>query len=315
LIHNLKEHTMSSFAELLKAKKQALGARNKAKTAKIPDGRSRWRLLPSWRGKGHDVFWHDFGQHFVKNAAGDMQAVYMCVDKTFGRPCDVCDAVSHGIKHATDDATMKVVTDARANGRVLVNAIHLDGPKPTEVQILELPPTAFAMIIDIAGEWVEAGVNILDVGTDGKDLVIERTGSGKLTKYVVQPGAKTTAIDASALTRLINLDDYVAQESSEQQMRALNAIRQVAGALPAPVASTALAGPSSGMPAGSVIVDDAYEVATPPPRRAAAPVEDAVASAPKPAAKAAPKAAVAAAPAESTGDDDLDAMLADLDAA
>ncbi len=295
---------MSAFLKLLQQKKQEIGSRNRAKTAKIPDGTSRWRILPSWRGGEDAPFWHDFGQHFVKNAAGEMIAVYVCVDKTFARPCDICDAVSHGIKNSTDDATMKALTEARASGRVLVNAIHLDGPKATEVQIMELPPTAFGMVIDIAAEWAEAGENIFDVAK-GKDLVITRTGTGKNTKYGVQAGARTTAIAADSAKRLHNLDDYVKQESSEQQLRALNAIRTTTGAL----ALAAPSGVSSGMPAGSVIVeDDAYAVATPPKRVVAAEVEDA-----KPVTRGAAKPV--AAPAAATGDDDLDQMLADLDAA
>ena len=300
---------MTSFAELLKQKKQDLASRNRAKTAKVPDGRSRWRILPSWRG-GDAQFWHDFGAHYVKNTKGEMQAVYMCVDKTFGRPCEICDAVAHAIKHATDDATMEALTQAKANGRVLLNAIQLDGPGAdvNKVVILELPPSAFGLIVDIANEWIGDDVNILDV-VDGKDLVIERSGTGKNTKYSIQVGAKATKLPADVLKQLHDLDAYVAQESSDQQARALNAVRSTAGLLPAPTgAAAALAAPKgSALPAGATIVEDDYEVAVPPSKRAAAAaqVEDA-----KPVTRA---AAPAPAPATSSGDDDLDAMLAELD--
>lgn len=295
---------MSSLLALLKDKKQQLDSRNRAKTAKIPDGRSRWRILPSWRGGGDQQFWHDFASHYIKNAKGEMQAVYVCVDKTYGRPCEICDTVAHAIKHATDDATLELLTQAKANGRVLVNAIHLDGPKSGEVQILELAPTAFGMIVGIAAEYEEAGESIFDISA-GKDLVIERSGAGKQTKYSVMPAAKTSPVPRDVMTKLHNLDDYVRQESAEQQTRALNAVRVAAGALPAPVGSSvATRAGAGGLPAGAVIVEDDYATAPPPKPKAAAPAPAAKAAAP------APAPAVEA----STGDAELDDLMAQLDA-
>lgn len=296
---------MSNLLALLKDKQQQLASRNRAKTAKIPDGRSRWRILPSWRGGGDDQFWHDFAAHYVKNAKGEMQAVYVCVDKTYGRPCEICDAVAHAVKHATDDATMELLAQAKANGRVLVNAIHLDGPNPTTVQILELAPTAFGMIVGIAAEYEEAGESIFDV-TAGKDLVITREGAGKQTKYSVMPAAKTTPVGKDVLTKLHNLDDYVKQESSEQHLRAINAVRNVSGALPAP-AGTSLStrAGAGGLPAGAVIVEDEYATAPPPAKATAAP---------KPAAAKAAAPAAAPVAEASTGDAELDDLMAQLDA-
>lgn len=114
---------------------------NRRKTVKPTDGTTRWRILPSWRGAGQQ-FYHDFGQHFVKDSTGKILAIYMCTEKTYGRPCQVCDAIRDGAKSAADDFTMKMLKDAGAGSRVLVNAIQLDGPAPTEVNILELAPGA-----------------------------------------------------------------------------------------------------------------------------------------------------------------------------
>jgi hypothetical protein len=294
---------MSALLKLLNDKKAALASRNRAKTSKIPDGRSRWRILPSWRG-AEQQFWHDFGAHYIKNAAEETQAVYICTNHTFGRPCNICDAVSQGLKGAMSDAEAKVLTQAKANPRVLVNALQLDGPSPGTVQILELAPTAFGMIVDIATEWLAEEIDILSV-TAGKDLVIERSGTGKSTKYSVQVGAKDTKINPDVIKQLHNLDAYVAQESAEQEARALGAVRQVAGLLPAP--APAAAAVSSRAPVGAHIVDDDdYAVATPPKRAVAAkPAEDAVPVKPR-------AAAPAPAPAEAPADLDMDALIADL---
>lgn len=319
----------SALLELLKKKKQDMSASRRSPTAKVPEGSSRWRIMPSWRG-ADQPFWHDFGQHFIKDTTGKIAAIYVCADRTFGRPCSVCDAVAEGIKGATDDATMNALQEAKSGSRILVNALQLSGADPHKMEIAEFPPTVFESIVNIVTEWTEAGEEVL--GVNGKDLVITREGKGKNTKYTVQVGAKTTAVPAGVCAKLNDLDAYVAQESSEQQMRALNAVRGVAGLLPAP--GSAPAGLPLAARSGMHIEDDSATVSA-PPRRAAAPAatefEDVpdlatvsapapVAAAPAPVAAPAPAATVttgaghaaAAAAAAKTGDAELDDLLASL---
>lgn len=333
---------MTSLLELLKQKKQDMAASRRSRTAKLADGSSRWRILGSWRGADQQ-FWHDFGQHFVKDAAGKIVAIYMCVDKTYGKPCSVCEAIKQGASGATDEATLKIISDAKSGARVLVSALHLDGPEPNKVQILELPPTVFEQIVSIITEWAEAGHDVL--GPNGKDIIINRSGTGIGTKYSAQVAAKATVVPASICEKLHDLDEYVNQESGEVQTRAINAVRAVSGLLPAP--SAAGAGLPLAARAGMVIEDDSAVVTAPPPRAAAAPAapvfedvpdlavvsapppraaaaapvastpawEEPIAAAPAPVKAAAPVAApapVAAAPAASTGDDELDNLLAEL---
>lgn len=305
---------MSALLELLKQKKQDLAAGNRRKTIKPADGTGRYRILPSWRGAGQ-AFYHDFGQHFVKDATGKILAIYMCAEKTYGKACEVCDMIREGTKSASDDHTMKLLKDAGAGGRILVNALHLDGPTPTEVQILELAPTAFASIVNIALEWEEAGESIFDEAK-GKDILITRAGTGLLTKYSVQVAAKAAVLPAGVMAKLHNLDEYVNQVSGEQQMRALNGVRSVAGLLsaPAPRASYGLPAAAAG---AAVIEEDPYAVATPPRRPAPilVPVDD-ITDVPelpaKPVAVAAKPVAPKPAVVESTGDADLDALLNEL---
>lgn len=300
---------MSALLALLKQKQQDMSASRKGRTAKLIEGTTRWRIYNSWRGEGQQ-FWHDFGQHFIKDSTGKIAAIYMCADRTFGKPCAVCEAVSQGIKSATDDQTMAILSDAKSASRVLVNASQLDGPEPHKVQILEMPPSVFESIVGIAAEWEEAGQTIF--GVNGKDLIITRTGSGKQTKYTVQIAAKTTSIPADVEKKLNDLDDYVAQESSEAMTRALNSVRAVSGLLPAPASATSL--PVAAR--GAAMLDDPYAPATPPKKAPVAEFEDvpdlAVAAPPAPAKAAAPVAAAAVAAATSTGDDDLDALLKEL---
>lgn len=300
---------MSSILELLKNKKQSLDANRRAKTAKPGDGRSRWRILPGWRKPDADnaeQFWHDFGQHFIKNQAGELKAVYVCVDKTFGKPCEVCSTVSSAIGKAHDEEQKTLLKDSNANGRVLLNALHVDGDSPNDPAILEIPPSVFRSMIGIIDEW---GLDVLDLA-DGKDFVIERSGKGLLTKYTVQVAAKSAPVDPSIMKRIANLDEYVAQESEEQMTRALSNFRQIAGLLPSGVSSGAgvssyLSAPAPATGLAAMKLDEADEaaidaaMATP---YVAPAVAAPVASAPV----AAPAAAAAGADAE------LDALLASL---
>jgi hypothetical protein len=173
-------------------------------------GRNRYRILPGWRKSGDPQFYHDFGQHFIKNAAGEFKAVYICTDKTFGRPCAICDSVGQAIRNSKSDSEKKLFEEARSNGRVLVNALHIDGPTPNEVQILELAPSAFngkkgvGGIISLFTDWPD----LLDP-IKGSDIIIERSGTGKETAYGVSavPGKP---LDPKILEKLQDLDKFVA---------------------------------------------------------------------------------------------------------
>lgn len=291
---------MSALMELLKNKKAALAANRRAKTVKPEDGRSRWRVLPSWRPAGAEnaeQFWHDFGAHYIKDQTGELKAVYICTDKTFGKPCSICSTVKHAVDSTPDEEMKKLLKQAASSARILMNAVQIDGKNPGEVGILEVGPTLFEAMMNIILEW---GVEVLDPQS-GKDFVIERSGKGINTKYSVQIGAKSEPLSPDVMKKLHDLDAYVAQESEEMQARALANFRQVAGLLTAPSASSAPAKPALASMSIDDVADDADLRAL---EGTATPVAE---SAPAKAVTPAPAAAPAAA-----GDSELDALLAEL---
>lgn len=293
-----------SLMELIAQKKAALKSGNRQKTVKPPEGRSKWRILPGWRTDGDPTFYHDFGQHFIKDGTDTLKAVYVCVDKTFGKPCDVCSALDHAIKNTSDDAMVELLKKSKASGRVLLNALHVDGDKPTEVQILELSPNTFAEFLNIVQEW---GAEVLDLD-GGKDIIIERTGKFLQTKYSLQVAAKSVVVPADTLKKLHNLDEYVAQESEEQAKRALANLNAVAGMLPAPTVASSK--PSlSDLSVDGIDIDDAALAAI---EGTAARVESTPPFEPDAPKATATKAAAAPAAADSTGDSELDDLLAEL---
>ena len=224
---------MASLMDLINAKKQQIDASKRSNAKRLPDGRSRIRILPSWR-TGDETFWHDFGQHFIKSPSASgtstVAAIYMCVDKTFGRPCDVCKAIKEAAASTSDDVTLNIIKEANASSRVLVNALHIDGQTPTVPDVFELPPTVFEQIIGIMQLYQQDGVSIVDLAT-GFDLSIERQGKGLSTKYTVSTVPKSTVVSPDVMSKIQDLDKYVAQENESNKHRAISEVRSVAGLL------------------------------------------------------------------------------------
>lgn len=311
-----------SLLDLIASKRTAIAANNRAKTVKPKDGRNRVRILPRWDGDATKPFWQDFGSHYIKDAAGQFVAAYICADRTFNRPCAICEGIGQAMKATRDDGLVKLLKDANAAPRVLLNVLIVDSEKPNEPQILELAPSAFNGILGLIQEW---GPDMLNM-TGGRDVIIERAGTGLSTKYTVAPCAQTTNVDPGILSRAANLDDYVKQESNEGQTKALNGLRSAIG-LPAPgdtsallsapgastLAAVTLVAPAVAAPAAPV-AHDMYATATAPAVAAPvvaqpAPVAAPVVTQPAPVVTQAPAAPNAS---SATGDAELDQLLASL---
>ena len=225
---NQRKQTMSTLLDLIKAKKseiaQATG--DYKKTIKPVDGTSRYRILPAWK-KGSEQFWHDFGQHFIKKD-GKILSVMNCDNKTHGKNCAVCNAIEQGIRSSTDDEMIEALTAAKSKGRYLVNAVEV-ARNPGQVEILELPSTAFNALLEaVQTNEEEAGLNILSV-REGKDILIKREGTGLKTKYTVSVSPKGTPLPADIMDKVNDLDDYVGVSSSTVLNRALSAVQAVLG--------------------------------------------------------------------------------------
>jgi hypothetical protein len=213
---------MSKLMALMADKKASM--QKHEKTAKIAPGENNIRLLPGWR-KGEEYIWfHDFGQHFVKDATDKIQAVYVCTEETFGRTCEVCSAISKAGAMGVSDDVLAVLAKAKASRSVLVNALMLDSDQPNTPVILELKRGVFSQLVDIVTEWSGS-----PLAAEGQIIKINREGKGLTTKYSAQISPKTHKVPAAALAKLNDLDAYVKQESEEQQRKAIGAVNGVAG--------------------------------------------------------------------------------------
>lgn len=257
---------MSASAKLrekLAAKKKAIQASSgqRADILRIPMGKHKFRILPAHPKKGDDApFWADFGLHYVKSEEKDatsgrnkVKAVYVCVDKTFDKPCDVCAAIEEAARHATTDDQLELIEDAKCKrAEVLVNVLHRSSSDKAGVpQILQMTPTTFEKVIDIMEEYPE--LLSLDGGVD---LVITREGTGLNTKYTVMPAAKSAPVDASVLDQMTDLEEFVQQEHDEGLKKALSAVNATVGLLVdrTPTAAKAIGAPAKS--SGTSIADD-----------------------------------------------------------
>lgn len=321
----------NALLALIAARKAATSS---VKTIKPNAGRNRYRILPSWRSLSNapshlsddekaswvEQFYQDFGQHFVKDAAGAVKAVYVCVDKTYGRPCQLCEEINRGILNSTDDTQKKRLEDTRAAGRVLLNVLALDTPLATTPQVLEIAPTVFNGNKGVGGiiqgfvDWP----NMVDLAK-GCDVIIEKSGTGKDTRYGVSfvPSA-TGPVDASVMSKVADLDKFVAQENQAGHSRALASVSAITGLLPSPVAPSLTASAAAAFvpagPAQAMVIDDVPDFVEIAAQNAAATqVAPAATTAPAPAPVAAPAPAPVAAPAAPVvPDNDLEALLAGL---
>ncbi len=299
----------SKLLEMLAKKSASIkGASGQREKAISPEaGVSRYRILPSWRKNADgtpaldEQFFHEFGQHFIKGVGETKpKAVYVCLEKTYGRDCPVCQKLADGIAASYDDDVINALKEAKAAGKVLFNVLLTESTDPHTPKILQVPPTVAAQIFDTIAEWGEEALS-LDAG---RDFIIERTGTGLATKYAVRVAPKVSAVPASVMSKLHNLDEWVKQESEEQERRAIASVSAVAGLLSAPAGVTTGGRPAStpkldmGAAEADTADDDLRELE--------------MASAAASAAPAASSASTPAGAAVAADTDDLDALLNDL---
>lgn len=208
--------------ELLKKKKAAL--KTKDKTTKPKPGTNRYVLLRGWR-EGDVQFFHEFGQHYIKDAADQIQAVYPCQEAIFGKPCPICQHLNHAVKEVTDDSVIELLKNAKGKQSFLLNVLALDGEDANTPVILEVTKTVFTQILDLCEEW---GPAVFDE-ENPQIITITRDGKGLNTKYAVQVSPKKYAVPKSVYEKLANLDEYVDQANEENERRARAAIDNIAG--------------------------------------------------------------------------------------
>lgn len=223
----------AALQALLKQKKNAL--KGAGRTISPKPGKSNYVLLPPWHTNGLQ-FWHDFGQHYIKDETDKVQAVYVCTHDTFGRPCPICNGLAEAQRTigASNPAAAELIKKARSGTKYLVNVLALDSDTPDEPQVLALGKKAFAQLVTATEEW---GAQLFDA-SNPQIFQIERTGTTQNdTTYTVTVTPRRHAYKKAV--KPIDLGEFVQQESEEAEKKALLTMKTVLGTaarLPAPAA-------------------------------------------------------------------------------
>lgn len=322
---------MTALLAKINSAKEGIEARKTSGINAIrpPAGQSRWRILPGWRKADRETFFHYYGKHWVKDADGKVLATYLCERDTYGRPCPVCDVVGAAIRSTKDDTVLKDLKEMTARRGVLVNALMISGTgaDPNKPVLLDLPPSLFDnILIPLLASRMGDDINLLDL-KEGRDVIINREGTGLSTRYTLTDAAKATAIDPSVLDRVLDIDAWLTSEKSRGDVKGVAPLndqimaRLGIGTTPSIAASSPLYGGAAAGPTASLVslsapsalsavnrtldADDAQEIARVVEAEIAeAPFDGGKPVAAKPAAKAKAKAAEV--------DEDLEKMLADL---
>lgn len=234
---------MPTLQEIVAAKQKLIESKNASntKTTKILPGKSVWRILPGWRVDSAGVrdleFWHDYSQHWIKTTPGQKKpdAVHLCMDKTHGEVCQICMALDQIKIQTTNPEEIQLLKDCRSQQRYLLNALHVNGPNPEKVELLEVPFSVTDGIWKIIGSYGDITDPQSDSeGGKGLDLIIERTGTGFDTRYDVMPCPpnKSRTYSPSVLDGLHDLDNVTAQFDSMKETLAIQALGKVVGIMP-----------------------------------------------------------------------------------
>jgi len=214
------------------------------RTAKPKPGRTVWRILPGWDAKEPFVFYHSYGQHFIKDLTGKLKVVVGCSDKIFDEPCDVCEAISDAMRAAPSDKIREQIKESQSGQRFLCNAIEVSAD-PKKVVVMEVGIGLFRDIIANIGE----DESLIDADK-GRDFVINREGTGLNTKYslAVRGKDKSISVPKSALMELNDLTAYVTEDFDTSRNKALLALGAATGkVLGSSSAAGALTGPDDAL--------------------------------------------------------------------
>lgn len=252
----------AALLAMINARKAAV---SRIKTIKPALGRNRYRILPGWRvaakAPAHlgtvpnaegvsevdlwlSQFYLDFGQHFLKDATGKVVAVALCPEKTYGKPCKVCDEVNRGIinsKNAGDKPTELRLMEALSGASILLNVLALDTPTPMTPEVLAVAPSIFngkkgvGGIISLFTDWPKL-VSLGGPGDGCADIIIEKAGAGKEgTTYSVAAVPTSVTLTPAIVALAKDLDQFVVNEDNSQSAaRALSSVSAISGLLPAP---------------------------------------------------------------------------------
>lgn len=209
-----------------------------AKAVKPKEGRNVYRFIVpkpgevSWVGDD-GMFFRELGVHWIKP---DLNAKPIAVvgseEICFQRVSPLAAAIDMAIAGAYDEDSKKLYEEWKARRSIVCNVVSRDNGN--SVDVLELTPTTFSKVMDVAKLYDDSDVDIFD-HTMGMDVVITKTGKGLNTSYDVAvvplaPGKSFAPVTQDQINQAANLDDWIQSNYFRgEEQKALNAVAQIAG--------------------------------------------------------------------------------------
>ena len=213
---------MAKLYAKINAKKKEFVKNEKPMTPKL--GINKFVLLPGWNPQAPELFWREFGAHYIKDTSNKVAGFYPCDEVIYGRECPVCQALANASRMTNDDATLDLIKQARAGRQFLVNAI-LIGENGNNPVVFALSKTAFEQLMNVIGAWGQA---IFDPANP-QVIQIERTGTGFETRYNMTVTPEKFPLPADVMSKVKNLDDYVNQRTDAMAKKAVLGLAGLTG--------------------------------------------------------------------------------------
>lgn len=156
---------------------------------KWPDGATKLRILPAAPDGDEADWFYPIGQHFNI----EEKTPVMCRYETAWAEddCAICEMV----KKLRADGMDQEARDYGLRRGFIIRAI-IRGEEEKGAQLVRCPSTLFSQIAEMVRDSEDVG-DVLDVGKNGVDIKVTKTGTGLGTKYSALPLAKTRPVLSS----------------------------------------------------------------------------------------------------------------------
>lgn len=229
---------MSALLDLIRSQRKEMAVKRASRgvdTVKLQNGIQYLRVFPNPED-ADGAFYQMFGMHFVKTKEDgkDKTVATICKTATYGDSCEICEglmeakAIYKGNKDMED-----LINDIRSSQRYIVNGTVTPTPDMTPVtaaQLIELPQTVFEDLLKSIDEDMSDEIGMPLDAKVGYCFKVERTGSGRDTKYSVSPFRREgkAEIPANLMSSMHNLQNFA---DSQMDANKLTVAAKVIGSL------------------------------------------------------------------------------------
>ena len=149
-------------------------------------GVNKVRILPPWNEEG--VFYKEIVWHYGFNMDGQNRA-FPCLRSRGQSKCPACQVVAR-FAEETDSDIKAIIQKMKPKGKWFMNIID----RKAEEGEVKIYGATFSVAKVVLAYFSDEDYGDITDPDEGRDIVIEREGTGFTTKYSVRPGAKPTGI-------------------------------------------------------------------------------------------------------------------------